>query len=70
MRIERIRIRNFRTIIDRGEISLDENTNHPLGKNEYIKIKILGVLESSFGGGFKYGCRWFEYPKSNKGKCK
>jgi len=53
MRIEKVRIRNFRSIIDTGEISLDEKITLLLGKNEQGKTNFLKALES-FGKEYKY----------------
>jgi len=46
MRIKKVRIRNFRSIIDTGEISLDEKITLLLGKNEQGKTNFLKALES------------------------
>ena len=53
MRIEKVMIRNFRSIIDTGEISLDEKITILLGKNEQGKTNFLKALES-FGKEYKY----------------
>jgi len=53
MRIKKVRIRNFRSIIDTGEISLDEKITLLLGKNEQGKTNFLKALES-FGKEYKY----------------
>ncbi len=53
MRIRKVRIRNFRSIIDTGEVSLDENITLLLGKNEQGKTNFLKALES-FGKEYKY----------------
>jgi len=46
MRIKKVRIRNFRSIIDSGEISLDDKITVLLGKNEQGKTNLLKALES------------------------
>ena len=53
MRIKKVRIRNFRSIIDTGEISLDDKITVLLGKNEQGKTNFLKALES-FGKGYEY----------------
>ena len=53
MRIERVRIRNFRSIIDTGEVNLDEKITLLIGKNEQGKTNFLKALES-FGKEYKY----------------
>jgi len=53
MRIKKVRVRNFRSIIDTGEISLDEKITILLGKNEQGKTNFLKALES-FGKEYKY----------------
>ena len=53
MRIKKVRIRNFRSIIDSGEISLDDKITVLLGKNEQGKTNLLKALES-FGREYKY----------------
>ena len=53
MRIKKVRIRNFRSIIDTEEISLNEKITLLLGKNEQGKTNFLKALES-FGKGHKY----------------
>ena len=53
MRVKKVRIRNFRSIVDIGEISLDENITLLLGKNEQGKTNFLKALES-FGREYKY----------------
>jgi len=46
MKIKKFRIRNFRSIIDTGEVSLDRKITLLLGKNEQGKTNILKGLES------------------------
>ena len=46
MRIKKVRIRNFRSIIDSGEISLDDKITILLGKNEQGKTNVLKAIES------------------------
>ncbi len=53
MRIKKVRIRNFRSIIDSGEISLDDQITLLLGRNEQGKTNFLKALES-FGKEYKY----------------
>ena len=45
MRIKKIRIRNFKSIIDSGYITLDQDITVLLGKNEAGKTSILEALE-------------------------
>ncbi|MDL1957128.1 MAG: AAA family ATPase, partial [Candidatus Desulfofervidus auxilii] len=54
MRIKKIRIKNFLSIIDSGKISLDNEITILLGKNEQGKTNFLKALES-FGKEYKYG---------------
>ena len=54
MIIKKVRIRNFRSIIDTGEITLDEKITFLLGKNEQGKTNFLKALES-FGKEYKHG---------------
>ncbi|MDK2864890.1 MAG: ATPase domain [Thermotogota bacterium] len=44
MRIKKVRIRNFRSIVDTGEISLDEKITLLLGENEQGKTNFLKAL--------------------------
>ncbi len=53
MRIKNVRIRNFRSIIDTGEITLDDKITLLLGKNEQGKTNSLKALES-FRLSYKY----------------
>ena len=53
MRIKKVRIRNFRSIIDTDNVNLDEKITILLGKNEQGKTNFLKALES-FGNDFKY----------------
>jgi len=53
MRVKKVRIRNFRSIIDSGEISLDEKITILLGKNEQGKTNFLKAVES-FRREYKY----------------
>ena len=53
MRIKKVGIRNFRSIIDSGEISLDDKITILLGKNEQGKTNFLKAIES-FGKDYEY----------------
>ena len=53
MKIKKFRIRNFRSIIDSGEVSLDRKITLLIGKNEQGKTNILRGLES-FDREYKY----------------
>ncbi|RLF71037.1 MAG: hypothetical protein DRN55_07820, partial [Thermoplasmata archaeon] len=53
MRIKKVRIRNFRSIIDSGEINLDDRITILLGKNEQGKTNFLRAIET-FGKEYKY----------------
>ncbi|MCK5290910.1 MAG: AAA family ATPase [Thermoplasmata archaeon] len=53
MRISKVRVRNFRPIVDTGEISLDRDLTVLLGKNEQGKTNFLKALES-FKRGYSY----------------
>ncbi|MCK5660876.1 MAG: AAA family ATPase, partial [Methanosarcinales archaeon] len=46
MKIDKIQIQNFKSILDSGEVSLDKNITTFIGKNEQGKTNYLKALES------------------------
>ena len=53
MRIKKSNIKNYRSILDSGEVTLDSKITTLIGKNESGKTYILKALES-FRGDYKY----------------
>ncbi|MHA2263640.1 MAG: prenyltransferase/squalene oxidase repeat-containing protein [Candidatus Thorarchaeota archaeon] len=53
MRISKVRIRNFRPIVDTGEVKLERDLTVLLGKNEQGKTNFLKALQS-FGVDYRY----------------
>ncbi|MBU7046184.1 MAG: AAA family ATPase [Theionarchaea archaeon] len=53
MYMRKVRIKDFRSIIDSGVITFDENLIVMIGKNEQGKTNFLKALES-FGKGYSY----------------
>jgi len=53
MRIKKIHIKNYRSILDSGEVTLDPKITILIGKNESGKTSILKALES-FNTDYKY----------------
>ena len=53
MRIKKFHIKNYRSILDSGEVILDSKITTLIGKNESGKTCILKALES-FNGDYKY----------------
>lgn len=46
LKIKKVRVRNFRSYKDSGEVDLDENITVMIGKNECGKTNFLKTLES------------------------